>query len=145
MTPADPERLADLADLLLTIARRISISEVEPDGVVRLCPSESLVMRFIDHHPGCKPSEIGAQLGLRSANTSAALRSLEDKGLVRRSPDPTDRRAVLVESTAKAARNLAQIRAHWAALLGPLLADAGDVDTAVRVLSGLDNAFHARA
>jgi Transcriptional regulators len=129
---------ADLAEYILTIARRIAGHETPDSRAVRLSNIESLVMRYIDRNPGSSPSEIGAAVGLRSGNMSAALRSLENKGLARRSPDPKDGRVVRVDPTAAASTNLDRLREEWAELLGPLLPVDQDVSAVVQYLRSLD-------
>lgn len=141
MSSADDERTADLADLIQSVARKIGAHEREA-GIARLSSLESLALRFVDRNHGVKPSDIAVELGLQSGNMSAALRALEAKGLVRRSADPVDRRAVRVESTALAADNLRRLREEWIDLLTPLLPDGHDVGSIVRFLEELDEAFH---
>ncbi|WP_461472939.1 MarR family transcriptional regulator [Microbacterium sp. HJ5] len=68
---------------------------------------------------------MSVELGVRSGNTSAVLKSLESKGLLRRLKDATDGRAVRIEPTPTAAANLAKLRAEWARLLQPF-APEGD-------------------
>lgn len=144
--PEQPDRAvhaADLADLILTIARKLNVHEFDDPQVVTLSQLESVVMRSIDRHAGIAPSQIGADLGLASGNMSAALRSLEAKGLVRRAPDEKDGRAVRVYPTVKAAENLERIRASWNRVLMPVIPDGADVRAAVALLARIDAGFHA--
>jgi DNA-binding MarR family transcriptional regulator len=67
------------------------------------------------------------------------VRRLEDAGLVTRTPDPDDARAVLIRITPKGVRTLARVRADRAAVIDPHIArlDPEDRDTlsaAVRVI-----------
>lgn len=137
-TPTAPpaaEQAADLADLILSIARRIQAKETHFTDVIRLSNLDSLVMRHIDRHPGSRPSTIASDLGIRSANMSAALRSLEAKGLIRRDPDPLDGRGVIVHPTSVAAENLRRLRTQWAEVMPPA---TPDLDTLVAALTFLD-------
>lgn len=59
------------------------------------------------------PGRLGAELGLSTGSVTAMLDRLERAGYVHRSPDPEDRRKVVVRATGEAAR-----RAH--ALYGPI-------------------------
>jgi DNA-binding MarR family transcriptional regulator len=45
------------------------------------------------------PGRLGTQLGLSSGAVTARLDKMEDAGLIRRLPDPADRRGVLIELT----------------------------------------------
>ncbi|MEL7273926.1 MAG: MarR family transcriptional regulator [Pseudomonadota bacterium] len=58
-----------------------------------------------------KPTRIGAELGLTSGSVTALLDRLEKAGLAERSPDPDDRRGVMIHPTE-----------HLFAVLGPLYA-----------------------
>lgn len=142
--PVDP---ADLADLVLRIARRIQALEVRESGGVPLTHLEAMVMSRIDDEPGVTPSHLGAALGLRSSNMSAALKSLEVKGLIVRTPDAADRRVTRIRPTALAAENLAQVRQVWRQALGPVTGgdadrvSAGDLAAAVRVLRQVNDSL----
>ncbi len=133
--------MADLADLLLSIAREVNHRTRAPmdgDGATR---TEITIMRFIDRNPGCSPSTLALRTGLQRSNVSAGLRALEAKGLVERVGDTTDGRATRLRSTPVAAANLAAIRTRWAALLRAALGEDGraeGLNEAVALLARLD-------
>lgn len=136
------EQVADIADLIVSIARKISAHE--PDvGVVRLSALEVLVLRCVDSRPGVTPSELSAELGLKSGNTSAILRALEENGLLHRSPDPGDRRSVRIQPTQRLIENRKRIRDGWAQLLESRIPSGYDLDAIVRFLTDLDDTFAA--
>lgn len=141
MTPSGDEQAADLADVLISVARKIAARADEDPGFITLTPLESLVMRHIDKHPGITPSRIASAVGLRTSNASAALRSLEAKGFITREPDPRDRRTVHIHPTRAAADNLRRVRRVWHALLSPHLADPAATAGAVAFLTRLDDAL----
>lgn len=61
---------------------------------------EAFVIQFLAHSPKAViPSEISATMGISSARIAAALGNLENKKLITRSIDPSDRRRILVELT----------------------------------------------
>jgi len=133
------EAAADLADVVLSVARRITVRD-HAAGVDVLSPVESLVLRAVGAFPGISPSAAATRVGLTSSNMSAALRSLEDRGLVLRSRDPADRRCVRLTPTDLAAESLRRVRAGWAAMLVPLLGgDPARLDAARAVLHALDD------
>lgn len=78
------------------------------------------------------------------------VRRLEDAGLVTRSPDPDDARAVLIRITHKGVQTLARARADRAAVVDPAIArldpeDRQTLAAAVRVMQRLlDNAASVR-
>lgn len=137
------EFTADVADLVLSIARKIAATDVVAPDIVALSNVESLVMRHIDRNPGISPSRIADQLGLRTANVSAILRQLEQKRLVRRAHADADRRAVEVHPTAVASRNLSRLREEWAARLDDVVptVDQAAGEAVLGFLKGLDAGF----
>jgi len=58
-----------------------------------------LLLQLIDTEEGLKPSDLAEGAGVRRATVSGLLEGLERDGLVHRSPDPEDRRAVRVFPT----------------------------------------------
>ena len=67
------DQLADVAEAILGIARELRLRiDADPDG---LTPSESHVMRYINHRPGVTPGEVARFIGLQRSNLSSALRS----------------------------------------------------------------------
>ncbi|WP_440114031.1 MarR family winged helix-turn-helix transcriptional regulator [Paenibacillus sp. QZ-Y1] len=58
-----------------------------------------------EDHPGLKVSEISALLRVKSPTITPVIRGLEDEGLVERTMDPEDRRAVRITIT-EAGRNI---------------------------------------
>ncbi|GCD88093.1 MarR family winged helix-turn-helix transcriptional regulator [Nocardioides sp. LS1] len=121
-TRAKSTALADLADLLLNVARLVRTQTPTPPGVVPLTETERQVMRVVDLHPNSSPSEIAARAHMQRTNVSAALRDLESKGMIRR--HSTSGRGVAVESTQQAIDGLEALRHAWA----ELLTDAVDTD-----------------
>lgn len=142
--PRHTEQLADLADLVMAVARAIKLRIAADPSVFDLSPTEVMVLRYIDHHPGASPSAVAADTGLQRSNLSRALRDLEAKQLVRRSPDPADNRQSLLQSTDLAAQNLARIRALWSDLLGDALEGTGahDIAAALELLGTLERGLY---
>lgn len=143
-TPATSHRttqLADLAHLVMSVSRDIRGLGLSDPEIIEVTHLESLVMGYLQRHPGAAPSRISAQVGLRSSNASAVLRSLEKKGMVRREPDPTDRRSVCVHPTALAATNLERVRAEWAQLLAPHVPVELDLFPVIELLSTVDDSL----
>lgn len=103
------------------------LSTVEDQGAARISD-----LAYLDH---CSQPTMTMQ-----------VRRLEDAGLVTRTPDPADARAVLIRITPEGVQTLARARADRAAVVDPAIAqlDAGDRQTlaaAVGVLRKLlDNA-----
>jgi DNA-binding MarR family transcriptional regulator len=68
-------------------------------------------------------STLAGDLCVDLSTVSRQVAALEVAGLVRRTPDPTDRRASLIEVTETGADVLAQNRSKWLEALRELLAD----------------------
>ena len=130
--------LADLADLVLNVGRLIRARTPATADTVPLTETERTVMRVVDLFPGLAPSDIAARTRLQRTNVSTALSSLENKGLVTRTP--SEGRGVAVHPTDLAGTNLSNLRAAWSAELGTAL--QGDLDavrTCVDLLARLEH------
>lgn len=142
MTNAQSDSLrADLAQLVLSVARKIQARENPNPSVIRLSALESLVMRHIGQNPVITPRSLSRQLGLQRSNTSTTLRALESKGLITREVDPVDRREIRIRATPLARHNLEMVRAGWSDLIRPLLPADEQLSIAVDLLSDLDEAL----
>ncbi|WP_410590571.1 MarR family winged helix-turn-helix transcriptional regulator [Amycolatopsis sp. lyj-23] len=138
--PPPPDPYADLADLVLNVARLIRLrTPAEPD-VVPLTATERQVMRSVDLDPGCAPSRIAERTGLQRTNVSTALRGLEAKGMLTRTGHG---RTVTVHPTELARTNLTVLRGAWSELLGGLLGDIdpGTITRCTETLARLEQRF----
>lgn len=132
------DRMADLADLILALARTISTEAHMDAQVVELTATEVNVMRFVDRHPGASPTAVAAATGLQRSNLSRALRALESKGLVERSVGGDDARHARLHPTRRAEANLRRLRENWSRLLGDAGADRRNLDAALTLLAELE-------
>ncbi len=132
------DELADVAEAILGIARELRLRiDADSDG---LTPSESHVMRYINHRPGVTPGEVARFTGLQRSNLSSALRSLERRDLIRRRPDPGDARSVHLFPTRRAITGLARLRRQWAAQVAEgLRGDTRRIGAAAEILSRLES------
>lgn len=111
------------ARMSLPFAQARLLSTIEDQGVARISDLATL-----DH---CSQPTMTTQ-----------VRRLEDAGLVSRSVDPDDARAVLIRITPKGVETLRQVRVDRGAAVDPYLERLDDADRqtltdAVRVLRGL--------
>ncbi|MCR6487893.1 MarR family transcriptional regulator [Amycolatopsis sp. OK19-0408] len=138
--PQRPDPYADLADLVLNVARLIRLRTPAEPHVVPLTATERQVMRIVDLHPGCSPSEIAERSHLQRTNVSTTLRGLEAKAMLTRSGNG---RAVTVHPTDLARTNLDVLRGSWSALLAGLLDDLDPAAIAQcnRTLAQLEQRF----
>ena|SRR5687768_10311560 len=129
--------LAELADLILNVGRLVRARTPSGEDAVTLTETERTVMRVVDLFPGSSPSEIAERTHVQRTNVSAALRALEDKGMVTRSA--TSGRGIAVAPTQLAADNLRTLRAAWSReLAGALGDDLPSVLRCVELLSRLE-------
>ena len=133
---AGDARWADLADLILVIAREIQFHGYTDPHAVPLTQSEGMVMRYLHDRPGAAPSQIAAATGLQRTNLSAVLRGLEGKGLAERRASPEDRRGATIHPTERGTRNYALVRQEWAsAVSGAASHDASRLQETLALLS----------
>ncbi|MCO1337799.1 hypothetical protein BJH93_02670 [Kocuria polaris] len=133
-----PAALADLAWAICDVARKISDRGFDDPAIVPLSPLEVMVISRVHRQPGVTPSRLAELLRLKPSNASAALRALEAKGMVRRAPDPDDRRSTHVFATELAEDSTRRVRAEMSRLLAPLGLDTAQVRTLADALQDLE-------
>jgi DNA-binding MarR family transcriptional regulator len=95
---------------------------VSPDGLDLERAAYFLLSRIAGGGP-TRLSALADDACLDLSTVSRQVGALESVGLVARTPDPTDRRAVLVEATPTGQEVFARNRDLWQAALRDLLAD----------------------
>jgi DNA-binding MarR family transcriptional regulator len=135
------ERWAELADLVLTIAREIQFHGYASPKAISLSMPEGTVMRYLHRHPGVPPSQIAEATGLQRTNVSSALRNLEARGLIERCNCLEDRRGCKIFPTPLGTSNYVLVRQEWALLFSAAaeLADslAATLELLARIEQGL--------
>ena len=136
---ADLQRV--LARLLTVVRRGDSGTGTRPDLTLA---QVSILLTLIDSGP-IRMTELAARDRVRTPTTTVAIRRLENLGLVKRSRDPSDMRAVLVEVTPEGLvqhrEAIEARRKHLAELLGRLTEDErADLVRALRPLERLTTA-----
>ncbi|MEP9381229.1 MarR family transcriptional regulator [Nocardioides cheoyonin] len=112
--------LAELADAVLELARKLDVRRPEVRDVVPLTGTEVAVIRQIERTPRISPTQLATATGLQRSNVSTAIRSLEARGMVVREHPAGDGRAVELVATELATENIERLRAYWAQRLGQL-------------------------
>lgn len=132
------ESLQRTLSKLFTILRRGDPSGTAAAGDLTLAQL-SILITLLDRGP-IRMTELAAHERVRTPTTTVAIRRLEKIGLVQRSQDPSDLRAVLVDITPEGLavhrESLANRRAALAALLNSLAAD--DLNTLAEALAPLE-------
>nr|WP_254700995.1 helix-turn-helix domain-containing protein [Curtobacterium pusillum] len=124
----DDESIADFADAVLDIARKLALRAPDRREIVPLTGTEVDVIREIIRNPGTNATQIAAATRLRRSNVSAAMRVLESRELIIKEQVAEDARFVRLTATPYAIENVEKIRALWVrrlrALPPALLAEA---------------------
>lgn len=133
------------ADLQRVLARLITVMRRGDNGAGTrpdlTMAQVSILLTLIDSGP-IRMTELAARERVRTPTTTVAIRRLEKLGLVKRSRDPSDMRAVLVEVTPEGLvqhrEALEARRTHLAELLSRLTKDErADLVRALRPLERL--------
>lgn len=116
--------LQQVLSKLFSVLRRGDSSRNTPEGGADLTLAQlSILLTLLDLGP-IRMTELAAHERVRTPTTTVAIRRLEKLGLVKRSRDPSDLRAVLVDVTPRGLvqhrEALATRRASLAALLSKL-------------------------
>jgi len=127
-----------LAKLITVVRRGDTNSGSRPDLTLA---QVSILLTLLDSGP-IRMTELAARERVRTPTTTVAIRRLEKLGLVKRSRDTTDMRAVLVEVTPEGLiqyrEALEARRLHLAELLSRLTEDErGDLVRALKPLEHL--------
>lgn len=137
------EELADLAEMVLNLAREINLHTAANEDLIHLTATEINVLRYVDRHPGTIPKQAAHRVRLQRSNFSVALHSLKEKGMISVVADECDGRSVRLFPTEAATNNLAHHRIQWAELLAAALRDNMDIHGCLQVLAQLGSVFDA--
>ena len=136
--PASDATLA--ADLLSVVARlnRLANQRVR----LPLPFAQARLLSTIEDQGMARISDLAALDHCSQPTMTTQVRRLEDSGLVSRSVDPEDARAVLISITPAGVATLAQVRADRGGAVDPLLeqldgADRQTLISAIDILRGL--------
>jgi DNA-binding MarR family transcriptional regulator len=100
-----------LGDAFGAVARRLRAASMASLSAWGVTPSQMRAIRILTgHEAGVRSSELAAHLHIAPRSATEVVDALESKGLVRRSPDPTDRRATLVSLTPRGCELVDEVR-----------------------------------
>jgi DNA-binding MarR family transcriptional regulator len=138
------ERWAELADLVLSIAREIQFRGYTSPEAISLSIPEGTVMRYLHRHPGVPPSQIAEATGMQRTNVSSTLRSLEARGLIERRDCPEDRRGSRIYVTPLGTSNYTLVKEEWASFLAAAAEQADGLESALELLARIEEGLVAR-
>ncbi|MGD2051392.1 MAG: MarR family transcriptional regulator [Acidimicrobiia bacterium] len=116
------------AELRLTVGR--ICRRLRQQNLGGLTPSQRSVLATLDTEGPLQMGTLAAVEAVAPPSMTGIVSRLEERGLVRRSPDPGDARAVRVEATEEAKLLLAALRSERNAFLMHRLADYPDDEIA---------------
>lgn len=88
-------------DLLTAAVRGLRRGAVEGMREYGVTPAQARALRVLAKHGDARPSLIAEHLRIAPRSATELVDALEERGLVAREPDPTDRRAVVVSLTSR--------------------------------------------
>ena len=100
-----------LPELFWSVARQLRESSKQALAPWDITPSQLRALRALHHHDTMRLSELSDHLHIAPRSATEVVDAVEGMGLVRRRPDPGDRRATLVEVTERGGEVLEAIRA----------------------------------
>ena len=100
-----------LPDMFWAVARQLRETSQETLAPWDITPAHLRALRVLSRHGPLRLSGLSAQLRIAPRSATEVADALESRGLVERQPDPTDRRATLVQLTEHGRDVLAAIRA----------------------------------
>ena len=123
---------------LFAVLRRGDLSRGTTPGELTLAQL-SILITLLDRGP-IRMTELAAHERVRTPTTTVAIRRLEKLGLVKRSRDPSDLRAVLVEITPEGLATHRELLANRHAALAAMLSrlSAVELETLTRALKPLE-------
>jgi DNA-binding MarR family transcriptional regulator len=125
------------ADLLAVVARlnRYATQRIQ----MQLPAAQARLLSTIEAHGEARICDLAAVDHCSQPTMTTQVRRLEDAGLVARTVDPGDARAVRIRITPEGMRTLSRVRADRAAVIEPQLAKlrSGDRQTLVEAVAVL--------
>ncbi|NJP43816.1 MarR family winged helix-turn-helix transcriptional regulator [Actinacidiphila epipremni] len=134
-----------LADQLLGLSRRLHRAQRRRLDPLGITPAQARLLRALshwDHHGGEPPrmADLAQRLDVVPRAVTTLVDALEEQELLRRAPDPSNRRVIRIELTEGGRRAVAELRqarrAAAAEILAPL--DDGSRAALTRLLAVLD-------
>lgn len=93
------DRRPETGDLVMALARRVRRATLDALATWDVTPSQSRALRVVADAGGIRPSTLAETLRIAARSATEVVDALEDRGWVRRSPDPGDRRATVLTLT----------------------------------------------
>jgi DNA-binding MarR family transcriptional regulator len=133
------DRTAELGDLLMRVARTQRRRWRDVLAPWDLSPHQARALKVVSERDGVRLSDLAEALHIAPRSATEVADGLQERGLIERTPDPGDRRAVLLRPTEEGRRIRGEIGAARAAdsaeLFGRLsAADRAELARVLRTL-----------
>ena len=106
----DQDSTEPLSEIFWAVARQLRGASQETLAPWDITPGHLRALRTLGHHGVMRLSELSGRLHIAPRSATEVVDALESRDLVRRRPDPGDRRATLVEMTEHGAEVMTAIR-----------------------------------
>ncbi|MGY1803090.1 MarR family winged helix-turn-helix transcriptional regulator [Blastococcus sp. SYSU D00922] len=133
------EGTGELGELLMRVFRAQRRRWREALAPWDLSPHQARALKVVSERDGVRLSDLAEALRIAPRSATEVADGLQDRGLVERTPDPGDRRAVILRPTDEGRRVRREIDAARAADSSELFArlSPGDRDALARILRTL--------
>ena len=127
--PEAPDLATEVADLLHHVNHTIRRQAMADSGQSGVTSSQMRAMRtLIRRSDPMRMSELADALGIVRRSATSVIDGLEQLGLVRRTEDPTDRRAVGIQLTDAGRKTMADARRRRRSAAGQVLGALSESD-----------------
>jgi DNA-binding MarR family transcriptional regulator len=109
------DRTAELGDLLMRVARTQRRRWRDVLAPWDLSPHQARALKVVSERDGVRLSDLAEALHIAPRSATEVADGLQERGLIERTPDPGDRRAVLLRPTEEGRRIRGEIGAARAA------------------------------
>ena len=132
---------AELGDLLMRPARTLRRRWRDVLAPWDLSPHQARALRVVGERDGVRLTDLAEALHIAPRSATEVADGLQERGLVERTPDPGDRRAVILRPTGEGQRVRAEIDAARSADSAELFTrlSTADRDTLARLLRTLSD------
>ena len=134
-TPAEPT----LAELVTAVAGRLRSAWRDGLAPWGLSPHQGRALPVVALTPGLRPTDLASRLRISPRSVTEVVDGLVEAGLLERTPDPRDRRAVSLDLTAEGQAQVRAIRQSREQVAGTLFdtLSAHDREQLQRILGSL--------
>ena len=134
-TVAADDDQTELAARLRLVVGRLN-RRIRIDGHESIPPLQLSALVTVEEHGPLRLSDLARREAVTAPTMSRVLASLDEQGLVVRTPDPQDARGVLITLSTDGAHRLAEVRSHRNALVARRLARL-DADQLAMIMAAM--------